>query len=419
MSPDAVVTGLGVVTAIGQGKQAFQQALFAGRHAFDVLRRPGRQLPAGAAHDGADDTQPPFIGAEIADLQLPASLPRKGLRTASLSARAALAVLDEAWREARLDQVRPERIGLIVGGSNVQQRELVLAQAAQAGQPWFIAPAYGHTFLDSDLCGLCTEAFGIRGFAYTLGAASASGQVAVLQAVEAVRSGQADVCIALGALTDLSYWELQALSSMGAMASSGAAESPAAACRPFDRDRAGFVYGEACGAVVVERFDRAAGCGRSGVQPYARCLGGAFNMDGNRHPNPSLGGECSAIRRALRRSALTAAQIDYVNPHASGSPIGDDTELLALRESGLLHACINTTKSLTGHGLAAAGAVEVVATLLQMRAARVHPCRNLDHPVQDGWRFVRESAQACEIRHALTISIGFGGVNSALCWQRL
>ena len=131
-------------------------------------------------------------GAEIADLRLPASLPRKGLRTASLSSRAALAALHEAWHEARLDDVRPERIGLIVGGSNFQQRELLRAQSEQIEQPWYIRPGYGHAFLDSDLCGLCTEWFDIRGFAYTLGAASASGQVAILQAVEAVRSEQAD-----------------------------------------------------------------------------------------------------------------------------------------------------------------------------------------------------------------------------------
>ena len=415
VSPDAVVTGLGVVSAIGEGKQAFLDALLDGRQAFGVLRRPGRQLPAG---DG-ETVAPPFIGAEIADLHLCATMPRKGLRTASLAGRAALAALHEAWHEARLDQVRPERIGLIIGGSNVQQRELVLAQAALAGEPWFIAPAYGHTFLDSDVCGLCTEAFNIRGFAYTLGAASASGQVAVLQAVEAVRAGQADVCIALGALTDLSYWELQALSSMGAMGSARFAGEPAMACRPFDRDRDGFIFGEACGAVVVERVERGAAFERAGVQPYARCLGGAVNVDGNRHPNPSLAGECLAIRRALRRAALTAAQIDYVNPHASGSRIGDETELLALRESGLAHAWLNTTKSLTGHGLAAAGAVEVVATLLQMRSGRLHPCRNLDRPLEAGWNFVGTAAQACDVEHALTVSIGFGGVNSALCWQRL
>ena len=424
--PDAVVTGLGVVSAIGQGKQEFARSLFDGRSAFGTLRRPGRQLPAaqhgnghanGHGHEPGNDHEPGngaphdntavFLGAEIADLRLPVSLPRKGLRTASLSSRAALAALHEAWHEARLDDVRPERIGLIVGGSNFQQRELLRAQEEQTQQPWYIRPGYGHAFMDTDLCGLCTEMFNIRGFAYTLGAASASGQVAILQAVEAVRSEQADVCIAIGALTDLSYWELQALTSMGAMGS---------ACRPFDAEREGFVYGEACGAVVIERADRIQ---RPGVERYARCLGGAMIMDGNRHPNPSLIGECSAISHALRRAGLLPQQIDYVNPHGSGSRIGDETELQALRTCDLQHAWINTTKSITGHGLAAAGAVEVVATLLQMRAGRLHPSRNLDRPMEPCWCFVRDTAQSCDVQHALTISIGFGGVNSALCWQRL
>ncbi|MET0323117.1 MAG: beta-ketoacyl synthase N-terminal-like domain-containing protein [Duganella sp.] len=413
--PDVVVTGLGVVSAVGQGRRAFASALMAGRGAFGVLRRPGRQLPA-PEHDGADEGEHHFMGAEIADLQLPDTLPRKALRTASLSGRAALAALHEAWTEARLDEVRPERIGLIVGGSNFQQRELLRAQAAQAQQPWFVSPGYGHAFLDSDLCGLCTELFGIRGFAYTLGAASASGQVAILQAVEAVRAGQADVCIAIGALTDLSYWELQALSTMGAMGSARFAGQPSAACRPFDAERDGFIYGEACGAVVVERADRIQ---RAGVERYARCLGGAMVMDGNRHPDPSLMGECAAIGRALRRSGLQPHQIDYVNPHGSGSRIGDETELQALRTCDLQHAWLNTTKSITGHGLAAAGAVEVVATLLQMRAGRLHPSRNLDCPMAPGWGFVRDTPQRCDVRHALTLSIGFGGVNSAMCWQQI
>lgn len=438
--PDAVVTGLGVVSAVGQGKQAFAQALLDGRSAFGVLRRPGRQLPAaqpvhvnghgnghgrgnghgngnGATDDAtADDASMAFLGAEIADLHLPESLPRKSLRNVSLSACAALAALHEAWHEARLDDVRPERIGLIVGGSNFQQRELLCAQTEHTGRPWYITPGYGHAFLDSDLCGLCTELFNIRGFAYTLGAASASGQVAILQAVEAVRSEQADVCIAIGALTDLSYWELQALTSMGAMGSARFAQAPGAACRPFDAERDGFVYGEACGAVVIERADRIQ---RTGVERYARCLGGAMVMDGNRHPNPSLIGECSAISHALRRAGLLPQQIDYVNPHGSGSRIGDETELKALRTCDLQHAWINTTKSITGHGLAAAGAVEVVATLLQMRAGRLHPSRNLERPMEPCWCFVRDTAQSCDMRNALTISIGFGGVNSALCWQRL
>ncbi|MFP5392881.1 MAG: beta-ketoacyl synthase N-terminal-like domain-containing protein [Gammaproteobacteria bacterium] len=412
---EVVISGLGVVSAIGQGKAAFADSLMAGRSAFGLLRRPGRQLPDTGPLDGEAPAFA-FIGAEIDALAVPAAVPARSLRTASLSSQAALAAVHEAWQEARLDEVSPERIGLIVGGSNFQQRELACTHAAQARAPHFVKPVYGHAFMDSDLCGLCTEVFAIRAFAHTVGGASASGQLAVLQAIAAVQSGQADVCIAVGALMDLSYWELQALRSMGAMGSDRWAHDPQAACRPYDARRDGFIFGEACGALVVERADRIE---RGGLRPYARCLGGAVAMDGNRNPNPSLEGERRVITQALAAAGLAPGRIDYVNPHATASQVGDETELQALRACGLEGAWINATKSITGHGLAAAGAVEVIATLLQMRAQRLHPTLNLEEPIDPGLRFVRGQAQDCDVKHALTLSIGFGGINTALCLQGL
>ena len=267
--------------------------------------------------------------------------------------------------------------------------------------------------MDSDLTALCTEVFGIRGFAWTVGAASASGQVAVLQAIDAVACGRVDACIALGALMDLSCWELQALRNLGAMGSERHVATPQHACRPFDAARDGFIFGEACAAVVVER----AGVQRPGLQPYARCAGGAIVMDGNRNPNPSLDGEVAAIDQALQQAGWQAADVDYVNPHGTASQVGDETELEALRRCGLEGARINATKSITGHGLTAAGAVEVVATMLQMRAARLHPTLNLETPMAPDRPWVRGAAEAVVVRRALTLSIGFGGVNSALCLQ--
>ena len=138
-------------------------------------------------------------------LSMPADFSESMLRTASLSAKAALATAYEAWQDAGLSGVAPERIGLWVGGSNLQQRELVQTQRQYVDRFQFLRPTYAMSFLDSDICGLCTEAFHIRGFAHTVGGASASGQVAIIQALEAVQSGQVDVCIALGGLMDLSF----------------------------------------------------------------------------------------------------------------------------------------------------------------------------------------------------------------------
>lgn len=410
-SARVVVTGLGVVTALGQGKAALLDGMLQPRNVFGPLRREGRQLPA----VGGAQAPPPFIGAEIGSVQLPEPLNARVPRGIAWSSRVALAALAEAWDEARLHDVEPERIGLVIGGSNFQQRELTLTHQAYRDRAYYLRPGYAHAFMDSDACGLLTELFGICGFACTIGSASASGQVAVLHAMQAVSSGQVDVCIAMGALMDLSYWELQAFRSIGAMGSERHAADPASACRPFDADHDGFIFGEACGAIVVERAD---GIRRAGVAPYATCAGGAVAMDGHRNPDPSLPGEVRAIAGALQRSGMAAGEIDYVNTHGTASPLGDEIELEAIRRSGLRGARLNATKSIIGHGLSAAGAVEIIATLLQMRAGLLHPTRNLHAPIDPSLNWVRDGAVRCSVRNALTLSFGFGGVNSALCLQQ-
>jgi malonyl-ACP decarboxylase len=403
MPLELAATGLGVITSIGQGKDAFARALLNGESAFDVMQRSGRR------------GEIPYLGAEIRDAAFASSLPPQTRRAASLSAQLALVVLQEAWDEARLAEVDPHRIGLVIGGSNVQQRELVRVQDTYRDRTAFLRPTYALTFMDSDLCGFCTAQFGIRGIAFTVGGASASGQLAIIQAAQAVLAKQVDVCIALGALTDLSYWECQGLRGLGAMGSDRYATQPALACRPFDRDHDGFIFGEASGAVVIESVESSK---RRGVTPHATLRGWGVAMDGNRNPDPSLEGEVRAIRSALTAADWPSARIDYINPHGTGSVAGDETEVAALRACGLSAAYVNATKSLIGHGLSAAGTVEAIATLLQMKAERLHPTRNLEHPIDPELNWVRDEPIDARIKHALTLSMGFGGINTALCWQR-
>ena len=403
MPPKLVVTGIGVISAIGQGNAAFATALLDGRAAFDVMRRPGRQRESA------------YIGAEIREMVFPPGIARQTLRAASLSAQVALVVLQEAWVDARLSDVDPRRIGLIVGGSNIQQRELAQIHECYRDRSAFLRPTYALSFMDSDLCGFCTAQFEIRGLAYTVGGASASGQLAIIQAAQAVLADQVDVCVALGALMDLSYWECQSLRSLGAMGSDRYTGEPALACRPFDCDRDGFIFGESCGAVVIESSESSE---RRGVKPYAVLRGWGFAVDGNRNPDPSLEGETRAIRSALDAAGLPPAQIDYVNPHGTGSIVGDETELKALHACGLTDAYLNATKSLIGHGLSAAGTVEVIATLLQMQTGQLHPTRNLENPIDPALNWVRNKSIDHPIENALTLSMGFGGINTALCWQR-
>lgn len=315
-----------------------------------------------------------------------------------------------------MDDTDSSRIGLVVGGSNFQQRETLEVYESYQDRSGFISPAFGLSFMDSDLCGICTDQFGITGLAYTVGGASASGQLAVIHAIQQVLSGEVDTCIALGALMDLSYMECEALRALGAMGTDKYADEPEKACLLFDRNRDGFIYGESCGALVIERRETAL---QRGVKPYAALPGWSIKLDGNRNPDPSLEGEIHVIQKALGRAGLSPEDIDYINPHGTGSFIGDETELKALRACGLSHAYINATKSITGHGLSAAGIVEIISVLLQMKKSALHPSRNLDHPIDDSFHWVNEKSISYRIKNALSLSMGFGGMNTAVCIQNI
>lgn len=394
--PETAVIGIGVASGLGYGKQSLLEGLLQARDVFSVLARPGRQAP-----DGKTD----FFGVEMSEP--PDILPPRTARTAGFGSRAAIAVLDEAWREAGLDAVPPERIGLVAGGSNLFSREQMLAQREYADRLAFTPPRYGHLFMDSEICGVCTSHFPIRGFANTVGAASASGAVAVLQAHDAVQSGRVDACIALGALQDLSYQDLAGFRALGALGPLHAETTPSLACRPFDTGHDGFIFGESCAALVFARSE----------EGYGRLTGTAQLADGQRGPEPCQYGQMRAIRQALAQAGLAPGDIDYVSAHGTGTPKGDEVELASLREVGLQHAWINAAKSVLGHGLSSAGAIEMAALLLQMKAGMLHPTRNLDLPLDAGMRWVREMAQPHEIRNALKLSFGFGGTNVALIVQ--
>jgi malonyl-ACP decarboxylase len=141
---ELVMTGLGVTTPIGIGRESFVQGLFEGRHAFGLMRRPGRQK----------DTA--FMGAELPELERPAHVSERLWRGVSLTSHAALITVSEAWDDAQLNGVDPQRIGLIVGGTNLQQREQVLTHERSAGRLSFLRPSYALTFMDTDVCAACT-----------------------------------------------------------------------------------------------------------------------------------------------------------------------------------------------------------------------------------------------------------------------
>uniref|UniRef100_B8HKZ6 Beta-ketoacyl synthase n=1 Tax=Cyanothece sp. (strain PCC 7425 / ATCC 29141) TaxID=395961 RepID=B8HKZ6_CYAP4 len=398
-----VVTGMGIVSAIGWNIDTFREALLAGRSQFTYLQRVGRQ-----------GTQP-FIGAEIVEDALTDRLANYGrlLRGSSLSTQMALAVALEAWTTAKLSlpATHPDRIGLVIGGSNINQRYQQQTWQHYQTHPEFLLPTYGLSVWDSDAVGVVSQALQIQGEGYTVGGASASGAIALIQAARQVQWGLTDISLAIGSLADLSSWECQGLINLGAMGSERFASQPHLACRPFDQAADGFIYGESCGAVILENPIHAE---QRNATIYGQLCGWGMVLDGNRHPNPNVIGEEKAMRAALTMAGLLPEQINYVNTHGTGSPLGDQTEVAALKSVGLSHCWLNATKSLTGHGLSAAGVVEVITTLLQLQANCCHPTANLINPIDQTLQWVQEKPISARMNYALSNSFGFGGINTSL-----
>ncbi len=393
----AFITGRGVVSAIGIGKDDFSVSLREGRQCFSLLKREHRQ-----------HAQSHFIGAEINTADLSAALVdyKDVIRTLSFSAKAALVAVDEAVSEANLAAVKSrDRIGIIIGGTNLQQRQWIGLQEHYQQKPHFLSPHYGFAYLDSDLLGVLTEAFNIQGESYVLGGASASGQMAIIHAVRLVQTGVLDTVIALGALSDLSYWECQGLTAIGAMAECPKNHSPVEICRPFDQAHRGFVFGEGCAAVVIDKASSRA---------FQQVVGAGVSIDANRNPNPSQAGQVRAIKTALTQARIMPKDVSYINTHGTASKIGDTTEVSTIKEVGCINARLNATKSLTGHTISAAGVLECVATSLQLQQDFLHGTRNLSHPIDNTLNWVQQMEPDVDVKTALNLSYGFSGINTAL-----
>jgi len=399
---DINITGMGIVTPIGQGVTPFREALLSGKTEFGYLQRPGRENPS-----------KPFIGAELPEVDVRCLFPQYSglLRSVTWTSQIAMVAVAEAWENAKLTQVNPERIGLVIGGSNLQQRHQQQTWQRYQSRPEFIRPTYGMTVWDTDILGLLSQCFQIQGEGYSVGGASASGAVAIIHAARQIVTGATDISIVVGSLFDISAYECQGLMNLGAMGSDRFGDSPDMACRPFDQDHDGFIYGEGCGVLVLEKANHAQA---RGVVSQGKLLGWGLNLDGNRSPEPSQTGEERAMQGALAMADFQPEQIDYVNTHGTSSPLGDRTEVATLKSVGLNHCLVNATKSLTGHCLTAAGVVEAIATLLQMNSSFCHPTKNLVNPIDDTLNWVKETAVEAEIKYAISNSFAFGGINTAL-----
>lgn len=414
------VTGLGVLGAVAADPEDLTVALRSGRCALTApappadADRPGVSWPAFTAELAADDVPGRALDALPGLPQdLRAAARRTALRAPAPVCAAVVAAL-QAWLEAGLDRTAPppERIGVVVAGNNLTERVTEDGRTRAERNPVYLPARYALHHQDTDHVATLSRVLGVRGEGCTVGGASASGNLALVHGARMLAAGAADVCLVVGAMTRLSQLQTRGYLTLGAMAPAHGA--PARPPAPFDTGHRGFHPGQAAACMVLET---AASAHLRGARPLAGLAGAAVVLDGNHLADPSVDGEVRAMEGALAQAGVSAADVGWVSAHGTGSPLGDRTEADALRKvfgTGDDGPWVNATKSLTGHCLSAAGVVEAVAAVLQLRAGFVHPDPGLRRPVDAGLRFTGGEPRRARGGFVLSNGFGFGGINSAV-----
>jgi malonyl-ACP decarboxylase len=435
VSEGVMVTGLGVVSPIGLDVESFARSLRAGAVGVEELPVEGGRGEQGLLaplHDfdfEAALAAIPGIGRSLRE-----HVHRVGRRGA-LPIQAGLAAVAQAWVDARLEDspVPGHRIGVIVGGNNLTGRYSFHHHETYQREPMYLPARYALDVKDTNHVATVSEAFGVTGEGYTVGASMASGNAAIIHAARLVQCGAVDVCLAVGAMAQMDPQERAAFGKLGLLAEAGDGDGGSGTSepdgdadggddgavnlpRPFDRDRSGFAPGEATACLVLESRRTAR---RRRTRPLVELAGFAQGLDANSQADPDPAGETRVMTTALEGAGVDGDRVDYVNAHATATTAGDAAELSALRR--VLDGnrpWINSTKSMVGHTLTAAGALEAVATVVQMTHGFVHPNPTLLKPIDDRFRLVGRRAVDTSITCALSNSFSFGGFNSSLVMIR-
>lgn len=322
-------------------------------------------------------------------------------RTAAPGLRVALALAVEAAGE-----IPPAGLGLVVAGSNLEQGRAAEAFRKHAEAPHYLTPRFGYEFYDTNVMASIAAVLGAEGPGLTVGGASASGNVAILTALDLIRAGRAPAVLVVGPVPDLSPAVRHALAAMGALGTAPA--------RPFDRAASGFVPGDIAAAVLLEDAAHAAA---RGAVALAEIAGAALVTGASHLPDPDAASEARAMSLALADAGEAVEAVDLVSAHATGTPAGDAAECEALRQVLGPRAAdvpVNAPKSLFGHGLHAAGVVELAALVIQMRAGLVHGTAGLGAPIADDLWLVGPAPVARPVGLALSNSFGFGTIASTI-----
>ncbi|MFJ2767212.1 beta-ketoacyl-ACP synthase II [Streptomyces sp. NPDC087300] len=401
-----MVTGYGAVTPLGHGVDETWKAMLAGRSGIDTV----------AAMDVTDLGV--RIGGQVRGFDPGRYMPPTVSRRADPYAQYALAAALEACEHAGLavdDHVAP-RVAVIIGSGygpvgSIYRAANILRDKGPRG----ISPYTQVTTAMDSAAGEISMRLGTQGPSRAQSTACASGADAVGAGMRMIGHGEADAVLVGGA--DACVTTVDLAGSGNARALSKRNDDPSAACRPFDAHRDGFVMSEGAAVLVLESAETA---DRRGATPLAELVGYGASSDAHHWtaPHPEGRGACLAVEAALRDAGITGEDVDHVNAHGTGTVLNDATETAVLRKvlgERVTRIPVSSTKSMTGHMIGAAGAVELVASIQALRTGDVPPTLNCDEPIDPDINFVAHRAQHHEgLRIALSNSFGFGGHNAVL-----
>ena len=400
---DISITGYGAVTPFGHGVAPLWDALVAGRSGVHELHRDGQFW----------DRVPIMVGADAA-LDAEAVLGRVRANRLDRSQQLALVAAAEAWADAGAPAVAGDRLAVVVGtGIGGVETLLDAHDVLGASGARRVSPRTVPMLMANGAAAQISIEYGARAGAYTTVSACASGAEAIAIAARLVVTGEADVVIAGGTEAAVTPVTLASFAQSQALAKPDGGD-PATLSRPFDADRRGFVLGEGAGFVVLERASHAAARAQ---RSHGTLAGWGITSDAF-HITAPLGGGSEqerAMTAAIRMAELTGTDIDHVNAHATGTPVGDVGEAAAIARAVGSGAIVTAPKSAIGHMFGAAGAVEAILTIRALETGIVPPTLNLEHqdPAID-LDVVAGAARTATVRAALNNSFGFGGQNASL-----
>ncbi|MBR1850453.1 MAG: beta-ketoacyl-ACP synthase II [Bacteroidales bacterium] len=406
-----VVTGIGTLTPVGNDAKTFWQNLLAGVSGASLITRFD------------PEKYKCHIACELKGFDPTNHFDRKEARKMDLFTQYGMVAADEAMADSGLAEAKPDpdRVGIIwgsgMGGVTTFQQEV--SDFARSESPRFSPFFVPKTIID--ICaGMMAIKYGFRGPNYATVAACASSAMAISDAFNTIRLGKADAMIAGGSEAAVTECGIGGFANMQALSTRN--DDPATASRPYDKDRDGFVLGEGAGAIILEELEHAKA---RGAHIYAEITGSGLTADAYHitasHPD-GLGAQ-QAMRQAIEDSGMQITDVDHINTHGTSTPVGDISEPKAIAALFGDHAqkiSVNSTKSMTGHLLGAAGAVEAIATILAIKNGVVPPTINhfTDDPEIAPLDFTFNRPTVRNVEFALSNAFGFGGHNACLAFRK-